>query len=136
MITGVHDQEWTISSAFATVTANDGGPLILEAIEGLEEGEIRVGIEDTPDADGGAASYAFENPLVITPRGKIAGSSATERNLMIVDLIHALQGLRADCTISSASGVTLAGRLQQRLVITGDGFLKDWTVALVVAPVV
>jgi len=126
---------WTISGPDGTtVVFNDGvSGFYLESVTGFDSPNVRQNIADLPEFDGAVAGDSYFSSRPVTLSGKIAGSSAAQRNSLVVALQRALRGLRGDVTLMSTPqglpAMQATGRLDN-VRVTG-GYVKDFQISLV-----
>lgn len=104
----------------------------LEAATGFDSPNVRQNINDLPEYDGAVAGDAYFSSRPITLSGKIAASSAAQRNNTVVKMQQALRGLRGDVTIKSQPQGLPAMQVTARLdnFRFSGGFVKDFQIAL------
>lgn len=116
-----------------TVTFNDGtSGLWLEDITGFDSPNVRMNIEELPEADGAIAGDSYYGARPVTMTGSFVASSAANRNTAIVSLNRATNALRSDITLKSQPtglpAMQATARLENRR-ITG-AYAKKFFIAL------
>jgi hypothetical protein len=132
-----HGSMWTITSPQGyDVTFNQvGSPFYLEEITGFDSPNVRQSVEDIPEYDGAVFGNFYYGSRPVTFRGRIVSSSATSRNLAVVQLQRALHALRDDATIwaypTGLPPMRAKARIQN-LRVTG-GFVKEFQIGMICA---
>lgn len=126
---------WTIVGPDGTtIIFNDGSSgLYLETVTGFDSPNVRQNVEDIPEFDGAIAGDAYFGSRPITLSGKVAASSAAQRNATVVNMQRALRGLRGDVTLQSQPQGLPAMQTTARLdnVRFTGGYVKDFQIALI-----
>lgn len=131
---------YTLIGPDGTTVSLDGSgqvdtPWLVESVDGLDSAEQRNSIETNPEDDGVSFGDFWLGQRSIVFSGKLHASTAAARNSAIVNLQRASRALRSSATLKfqpdGMPAMQISVRREQRLKISGGGWLKDFMLALV-----